>query len=202
MGSGGSSGGINDSGDEPPLSDGENPDGSEPQGDTYDPNDNPVPTEDDRDRSGFPDGGSAGCEHGFAPAESPAFTQRFNVHKYIANVYTIGTVKRTKKAGYRNIRIRTHLRISQAIPLGKELELEILIAPSTGMAAPSLCYSQSIHFDSTTPTGEWIERERVFRGFANEETPILVLLIRRNDLTSVQPTSVELWRDLTEITYE
>lgn len=202
MGSGGSSGGINDSGEEPPVSDGENPDGSTPEGDTYDPNDSPVPTTDGRDRSGFPDGGSAGCEHGFAPAESPAFTQRFNVHTYIANVYTIGSVKRTKKEGYRNIRVRMHLKISEAIPLGKTLELEVLIAPSTGMVAPAECFSQSVRFDSSTPTGIWIERERFFKGFALEETPILILLIRRNDLTSSAPTGVELWRDLTAITYE
>jgi hypothetical protein len=179
-----------DYGENPPDSDGENPDESEPTPDEYDPDDNPVPTVDDRDAAFT--GGSRQCQHGHCAPESPGFSQRFNVHEGDQGDYTVGAMMRTKPEGYRNIRIKMELRVSDAISLGEEIELEVLVIPFS-TTSPTLVYSQSVRFDSTVDPSLWITRERVFKGFADEKQKLTILFVRRNDIAS-NAAAVELWR--------
>ena len=145
--------------------------------------------------------GTQQVQHGYAPAASPAFTQRFNVHEYVATAHTVGTAKKTKPKGYRGVVVGVDLRISAAIPSGKEIELEIMVIPNPVAGTPIARNSSSIKLNDSTPTGEWLRFTRGFRVNTNEETPLLILLIRRNDL-AIAATGVELWRDLTTVTYE
>ena len=139
-------------------------------------------------------------QHGFAPPMSPGFVQRFNVHDYRADALTVGNAKRTKPNGYTRVQVAVDLRISQAIPLGHQIEFEVLLALLEGGAGEPLIVSQSIRLTSDMPTDRWLRYKRAFKNLPSRESSLLVLLIRRNELSNPAPL-VELWRDRTEISY-
>ncbi len=130
------------------------------------------------------------AQHVWAPPESPSNTQRVNsLEPGVLN--SLGTYIFTKPAGVDTIIIKNYLKISDAIPAGKTIELNVILAAWDGNKGPVIISKQAIRLDEDNMVpGEYRVARRLFTGYSRKPLMVTGYLERRNDVENVPQTQV------------
>ena len=131
------------------------------------------------------------AQHGWAPPESPSNTQRLNILLPGA-LNSVGTFVFTKPENYNTIIIEQYLKISDPIPPGRTIELNLVLAAWDGAAGPTIVSKQAIKMTSLNMVpGAYKVARRTFTGYSTGKLLVTGYLERRNDVDDV--TEVEVW---------
>lgn len=130
-------------------------------------------------------------QHGVALPESPGNIQRFNVFgRKSYNV--LGSAIFNKPQGFSVVKVTTYIKVSDPIPAGESIEMNLKLGEWKDDLGPSFIASAAIKLDSSViAPPNMIRVERRFTGYQKDRARMVTLLFeRRNDL----PTpDVEVW---------
>jgi len=159
---------------------------------------------------------SVQVQYGESPAGSPAFTQRFNVFPHAESGRELSHPTMawnfSKPVGYANIAMEVMLKVSDPIPAGESVTMDLKILAYDDDKPPAntkTIYGRQIILDSTTPSGPdgaWKRVVCYFTGF--DDTQDLVVktwLERRSDngyLDATKDSNVEVWVLRVQNTYD
>lgn len=133
---------------------------------------------------------------GWAPPQSPGGTQRVNVFDYVEGKDTMGTGTFSKPVGYGSVRIEHWIKVSEIIPPGEFLEVQILIAEFENDGPPQEFIGRAFLFDSTNIDNKIFKRlVTTFRHLDDSSGRAYTLYVVRKNSSIFTPmaTGVELW---------
>lgn len=133
---------------------------------------------------------------GWAPPQSPGGTQRINIFDYVEGRDTMGTNTFTKPVGYGSVRIEHWLKVSDPIPAGETIELQVIIAEFENDGPPQEFIGRAFLFDSTNIDNITFRRLlTTFLHLDDSASRAYTLYVVRKNSSIFTPmaTGIELW---------
>ena len=141
-----------------------------------------------------PADGTTQAQQGHLEAQSPAFSQRTNTHKYSATLDAVGVMNDIKPAGYTTLTVTLDVKVS-AIPAVNEwitAEVIVSIRPNDGAPGPVDFYGANFSFrDDATNDVNWGQVDITFKGFSLDAGFLEVYVVRRAIPPATQTASQE-----------
>jgi hypothetical protein len=128
------------------------------------------------------------AQHGWSAPQSPAFSQRVNIFDGVDGKNVVGTFVMTKPMGRSIIQIDTWLRVSDPIPMGQTIQMDIKIGQWLDDEGPEVFGSQRLVLTDGNITSASLKRfSCAFAGLdATKSRMMTVYFERRNDLNTPQ----------------